>query len=182
MSTVFEAFVLGGEYGEVAAFLEEKRLFDFEVVHLELEEDKSFLYIDTESTLDPEIIENIAKALSEEFGQCLYVYSNEDDSSSYAMIYDETGFLDMFGEEDEIWVETNENGYPDTKGTRYTKQEVLENQDSEKNFACVFNCLDAALLRLDPYVSVKGQALVALAEEAGTGSEEEEEEDSDGFF
>lgn len=176
MSTIFEAFVFCGEIEQATAFLDEHNIFDFPVEHLEVEEDTNVFYINNPTTLEPEIIENIAKEIAQEFSQCLYVCYNDEDNTSYSMIYDENGFIDMFGEEDEVWVEVDETGYPNTKGQRYTKQEVVENQSSEKPLACIFSSIDAGLLRLDPYTGLRGQALVNLAED-----DEDDLDDEDGL-
>ncbi|KAF0206066.1 MAG: hypothetical protein FD167_5557 [bacterium] len=189
MGTVFEAFVFCGDFEEAANFLEENdELFNFERSHFEVEEDMSVVYIYTPEILDPEIVENIAKELCQEFSRCLYVYWNDEENTSYSMIYDETGFLEMFGEDDEIWVEL-ENSSPNLKGPRYTRQEVAENPDSTKSYTCIFSSLDSALLRLKPDATVKGQALIVLeAEDEDEDDEDDEDgdledqEDSESFF
>jgi hypothetical protein len=185
MGSIFEAFVFYGDFEEeAAAFLEEKEeLFNFDTRHLEAEEDMNVVFVDTSETLDPEVVENIAKELCQTFSKCLYVYWNDEENTSYSMLYDETGFVDMFGEDDEIWVELDENGNPTSKGPRYTRQQVAEKQDPEKSHSCIFSSLDAALLRLDPSVTIKGQALIELDEEDEDDEDDDDDNDeSEGFF
>jgi hypothetical protein len=166
MSTIFEAFVLSGEYDEIATFLEDCKLFTTTTRQFELEEDMSVIFVDTppDEILDPELVENIAKAFSEKFSKCLYVYWNDLVNSTYTMLYDETGFLEMFGEDDEIWLEYDEKGYPLSKTERYTAQQVkdLLAQNPEKLYDCIFNALDAGLLSLNRFVSVRSLAVVVI--------------------
>ncbi|MBI4852193.1 MAG: hypothetical protein HY819_10390 [Acidobacteria bacterium] len=186
MGSIFEAFVFCGDYEEAANFLEEKdEIFGFENSHLEVEVDMSVIYVYTSETLEPEIVENIAKEICLEFDKCLYVYWNDEENTSYSMLYDqENGFVDMFGEDDEIWVELDENANPNLKGQRYTRQETLDSQDAEKSYTCIFSSLDSALIHLKSDVTIKGQALIKLEEEDTDDEEEDDdyEEESRGFF
>lgn len=186
MGSIFEAFVFCGDFDQASSFLEEnEELFNFDHSHLEVEDDMNVVYVYTSETLEPEVVENIAKGLCQEFSQCLYVYWNDEENTSYSMIYDETGFVDMFGEDDEIWVELDENSNPNPKGPRHTRQEVTDNQDSTKSYACIFSSLDSALIRLKADVTVRGQALVKLEEEDIDDDDDdddlEDEEDSSIF-
>lgn len=183
MGSIFEAFVFCGDFEEIADFLEQREdIFNFEKNLSEIEDDISVVYVYTPETLEPEIVENIAKEICKNFDKCLYVYWNSEENTSYAMLYNqEVGFVDAFGEDDEIWVELGEGSRANLKGPRFTRQQTLENQDPEKSYICILSCLDAALLNFKADITVRGQALVALEDvledESDDDLDEEDEED-----
>ncbi|MBK7994229.1 MAG: hypothetical protein IPK14_12645 [Blastocatellia bacterium] len=96
------------------------------------------------------------------------------------MLYNqEIGFVDAFGEDDEIWVELGEGARANLKGPRFTRQQTLENQDPEKSYVCILSCLDAALLNLNADVTVRGQALVVLEDVVEDESDDDLDEDDE---
>lgn len=184
MGSIFEAFVFCGDFEEIAEFLEQREdIFNFEKNLSEVEDGISVVYVYTPETLEPEIVENIAKEICQKFDKCLYVYWNSEENTSYAMLYNqELGFVDAFGEDDEIWVELGEGARPNLKGLRLTRQQTLENQDPEKSYVCILSCLDAALLNLQADITVRGQALVVLEDVVEDESDDDldDEEDEEG--
>lgn len=109
------------------------------------------------------INEAIAARLAAAYGQCLVIYNADSLSLRVAELYDATGFLEAFGELDEIWVPVTDAGFVDTKGPRLTSADVAAEEDPDRRYVCLFNGIDAGLLRVTGNRELTSDRLARLA-------------------
>jgi hypothetical protein len=116
--------------------------------------------------------EAIATTLAAAFGPCLVVYNADTVGLRVAELFGASGFLGAFGELDEIWVPVAESGFADTKGQRLTATDVAD-EDEDRRYACIFDGIDAGVLRMTGRREVTADSLAHVVLNAVARSDSE---------